>query len=88
MVFIGTSISQILQRLDKYVYIYQENDCFYHLFEHSFYSSIVTSSWEKIIQLSGAVQHNLRWNVAKMMHSNAKMTNSEKNQTSLLMFYH
>ena len=72
LVLIGISLSQIFQRLDKYVYIYQEIDCLYTLFKHRFYSSIVTSSGEVFNQLRRAVQHNLRWRGAEKMPSIAK----------------
>ena len=65
IILIGTSPSQILQRLDKYQYIYQEIDCLYTLYKHRFFSSIVTSSGEVFNQLSCGVQHNLRWKGAK-----------------------
>ena len=72
LVSIGISLSQIFQRLDKYVYMYQEIDCLYTLFKHKFYSSIVTSSGEVFNQLRRAVQHNLRWRGAEKMPSIAK----------------
>ena len=72
LVLIGASLSQIFQRLDKYVYIYQEIDCLYTLFKHRFSSSIVASSGEMFNQLSRAVQHNSRWERAKKMLSIAK----------------
>ena len=72
LVLIGKSFSQIFQRLDKYVYIYQEIDCLYTLFKHRFYSSIVTSRGEMFNQLRQAVQHNLRWRGAEKMPSIAK----------------
>ena len=72
LVLIGISLSQIFQRLDKYVYIYQEIDCLYTLFKHRLYSSIVTSSGEMFNQLRRAVQHNLRWRGAEKMPSIAK----------------
>ena len=62
---IGTSLSQILQKLDKYQYIYQEIDCRYTLYKHRFFSSTVTSSGEFFNQLSCGVQHNLRWKGAE-----------------------
>ena len=65
IILIGTSLSQILQRLDKYQYIYQEIDCLYTLYKHRFFSSIVTSSGEVFNQLSCGVQHNLRWKGAE-----------------------
>ena len=72
LVLIGISLSQIFQRLDKFAYIYQEIDCLYTLFEHRFYSSIVTSSGEVFNQLRRAVQHNLRWRGAEKMPNIAK----------------
>ena len=79
LVLIGISLSQICQRLDKYVYIYQEIDCLYTLFKHRFYSSFVTSSGEMFNQLSRAVQHNLRWKGAKKMPGTAKKRLIRKN---------
>ena len=55
IILIGTSLSQILQRLDKYQYIYQEIDCLYTLYKHRFFPSIVTSSGEVFNQLSCGV---------------------------------
>ena len=72
MVLIGISLSQIFQRLDKYVYKYQEIDCLYTLFKHRFYSSIVTLSGEMFNQLRREVQHKLRWKGAEKMPSIAK----------------
>ena len=69
IILIGTSLSQILQRLDKYQYIYQEIDCLYRLYKHRFFSSIVTSSGEIFNQLSCGVQHNLRWKGAEKIPS-------------------
>ena len=65
IILIGTSLSQILQRLDKYQYIYQEIVCLYTLYKHRFFSSIVTSSGKVLNQLSRGVQHNLRWKGAE-----------------------
>ena len=72
LVLIGISLGQIFQRLDKYVYIYQESDCIYNLFKHRFYTSIVASSGEMFNQLRRAVQHNLRWKGAEKMPSIAR----------------
>ena len=47
LILIGTTLSQILQRLDQYQSIFQEIDCLYTLYKHGFYSSIVKSS-EKV----------------------------------------
>ena len=84
LVLIGISFSQIFQRLDKYVYIYQEIDCLYTLFKHRFYSSIVTSSGEMFIQLRRAVQHNLRRRGAKKMPSIAKKRLFRKNSGDII----
>ena len=65
IILIETSLSQILQRLDKYQYIYQEIDCLYTLYKHRFFSSFVTSSGEVFNQLSCGVQHNSRWKGAE-----------------------
>ena len=51
IILIGTSLSQIFQRLDKYQYIYQEINCLYTLYKHRYFSSIVTSSGESSISL-------------------------------------
>ena len=61
LILIGTSLSQIVQRFDKYQNIYQEIDCLYILYKHRFFSSTVTSSGEIFNQLSCGVHHNLRW---------------------------
>ena len=79
--------SQILQRLDKYQYIYQEIDCHYTLYEHGFYSSIVKSSWEVFNQRIWSVQHNLRRKgVIKNTKSIKETTRSEKVQKTLSKF--
>ena len=65
IILIVTSLSQILQRLDKYQYIYQEIDCLYTLYKHRFFPSVVPSSEEVFNQLSCGVQHNLRWKGAE-----------------------
>ena len=60
IILIGTSLSQNLQRFDKYQNINKKIDCLYILYKHRFFSSIVTSSGEGSNQLSCRVQHNLR----------------------------
>ena len=60
LILIGTSLSQILQRLGNYQYICQEIDCLYTFYKHRLFSSIVTSSGEVFNQLSCGVQLNLR----------------------------
>ena len=52
IILIGTSLSQILQRSDKYQYICQEIDCLHSLYKHKYFSSLVTSSGEVFNQLS------------------------------------
>ena len=76
---VRTSFSQILQGLDKHIYVYQELDCLYTLFKHRFHSSIVTSSGEVLNQLNRAVQHVLQWKGAKKMPSIAKQRLIRKN---------
>ena len=65
IILIGTSLSQTFQRLDKYIYKYQEIDCLYTLYKHRFFSSIVTSSGEVLNQLSCGGQQSLRWKGAE-----------------------
>ena len=65
IILIGTSLRQILQRLDKYQFIYQEIDCLYTLYKHRFFSSIVTSSGEVFNQLSCGVKLKLQWKRAE-----------------------
>ena len=79
IILIGTSLSQTLQRLDKYHYIYQEIDCLYTLYKHRFFSSIVTSSGEVFNQLCCGVQHNLRWKGAEKTPSVSRKRLVRKN---------
>ena len=65
IILIGTSLSQNLQRFDKYQNINQKIDCLYILYKHRFFSSSVTSSGEGFNQLSCRVQQNLRWKGAE-----------------------
>ena len=65
IILFGTSLSEILQRLDKYQYIYQKIDCLYTFYNHRFISSIVTSIGEFFSQLSCGVHHNIRLKGAK-----------------------
>ena len=84
---IGTSLSQILQRLDKYQYIYQEIDCLYTLYKHRFFSSIVTSNGKVFNQLSCEVQHYLRRKGAENNTKRIKeTTHSEKVRKTLSEF--
>ena len=72
LVLIVTSFNQILQRLDKYIYIYQEIDWLYTLLKHRFHSSVVKPSGQVFNQLNRAVQNNLRGKGAKKIPSIAK----------------
>ena len=72
MLLIETFFSQTLQRLDKYIYIYQEIVWLYTLFKLRFRSSIVTSSEEVYNQLSRTIQHNLQWKGIENIPSIAK----------------
>ena len=81
LLLIGTSPTQILQRLDKYVYIHQEIDCLYNLLKHRFYYS-----YEEFNQLIRAVQHNLRWKGAKKFQVLQRNDSFGKNQETLSKF--
>ena len=52
LVLIGSSLDQILQRLDKYHFTYQIVDCIYTLYKNSFYSNVLSSR--------GALEHKLK----------------------------
>ena len=51
LILVGKAPSKVLQRLDKYQFIYQEIDCLYCLCKYRFLSSLVTSSGEVFNQL-------------------------------------
>ena len=65
IILIGISLSQILQILDKYQYIYQEIDSLYTLYNYKFFSSIVTSNGEVFREISCGVHYKLRWKGAE-----------------------
>ena len=60
LVLIGSSLDQILQRLDKYHFTYQIVDCIYTLYKYRFYFNIISSRGEVFNQLNRAVEHNLK----------------------------
>ena len=72
ILLIGSSMDQILQRLDKYQFTYQIVDCIYTLYKYRFYSNIVSSRGEVFNQLNQAVEHNLKCSIPEKLPSFAK----------------
>ena len=72
LVLIGSSLDQILQRLDKYHFTYQIVDCIYTLYEYRFYSNIISSRGEVFYQLNRAVKNNLKCKIPEKLPSVAK----------------
>ena len=72
LVLIGSSLDQILQRLDKYPFTYKLDDCIYTLYKNRFYSNIISSRGEVFIQLNRAVKHNLKCRIPQKLPSVAK----------------
>ena len=72
LVLIGSSLDQILQRLDKYHFTYQIVDCIYTLYKYRFYSNIISSRGEVFNQLNCAVEHNLKCRIPEKLLSVAK----------------
>ena len=72
LVLIGSSLDQILQRLDKYHLTYQIVDCIYTLYKYSFYFNIISSRGEVFNQLNRAVEHNLKCRIPEKLPSVAK----------------
>ena len=60
LVLIGSSLDQILQRLDKYHFTYQNVNCIYTLYKYRFYFNIISSRGEIFNHLNRAVEHNLK----------------------------
>ena len=60
LVLIGSSLDQILQRLNKYHFTYQIVDCIYTLHKYRFYSNIISTRVEVFNKLNRAVEHNLK----------------------------
>ena len=54
LILIGSSLDQILQRLDKYHFTYQIVDCIYTLYKNSFYSNVLSS------RVLSALEHKLK----------------------------
>ena len=72
LVLIGSSLDQILQRLDKYHFTYQIVDCIYTLYKYRFYFNIISSRDEVFNQLNRAVEHNLKCRIPEKLPSVAK----------------
>ena len=72
LVLIGSSLDQILQRLDKYHFFYQIVDCIYTLYKYRFYSNFMLSRGEVFNQLNRAVEHNLNCRIPQKLPSVAK----------------
>ena len=72
LVLIGSSLDQILQRLDKYHFNYQIVDCIYTLYKYRFYFNIISSKSEVFNQLNRAVEHNLKSRIPKKLPSVAR----------------
>ena len=60
LVLIGSSLDQILQRLDKYHLTYQDVDCIYTLYKQRLFSFVISSRGEVLNQLNRAVENNLK----------------------------
>ena len=78
LVLIGSSLDQILQRLDKYHFTYQIVDCIYTLYKHRFYFNIVSSGGEVFNQLNRAVKHNLKCRIQEKITQCCKETTAAK----------
>ena len=72
LILIGSSLDQILQKLDKYHFTYQIVDCIYTLYKHRFYFNIFSSRSEVFNQLNRAVEHNLKCRIPEKLPSVAK----------------
>ena len=72
LVLNGSSLDQILQRLDKYHFTYQIVDCIYTLYKYRFYFNIISSIGEVFNQLNRAVKHNLKCRIPEKLPSVAK----------------
>ena len=61
LVLIGSSLNQILQRLEKYHFTYEIVDCIYTLYKYRFCSNFISSSRGEVFnELIRAVEHNLK----------------------------
>ena len=72
LVLIGSLLDQILQRLDKYHFTYQNVDCKYTLYKYRFYFNIISSRGDVFNQLNRAVEHNLKCRIPEKLPSVAK----------------
>ena len=71
-VLLGSSLAQILQRLDKYLFTYQIVDCICTLYKYRFDSNIISSRGEVFNQLNRAVEHNLKCRIPEKLPNVAK----------------
>ena len=72
LVLIGSSLGQILQRIDEYPFTYQIVDCIYILYKYKFYSNNISSRGEVFNQLNRSVEHNLKCRIPEKLPSVAK----------------
>ena len=72
LVLIGSSLNQILQRLNKYHFTYQIVGCLYTLYKNRIYFNINSSRGEVFNQLNCAVEHNLKCRTPEKLPSVAK----------------
>ena len=67
LVLVGSSLDQILQRLDKNHFTYQISDCKYVLYKYRFFPYIISSRGEVFNQLNRAVEHNLKCRIPEKL---------------------
>ena len=72
LVLVGSSLDQILERLDKNLFTYQIVDCIYTLYKYRFFPHIISSRGEVFNQLNRAVEHNLKYRIPEKLPSVAK----------------
>ena len=72
LVLVGSSLDQILQRLDKNHFTYHIVDCIYTLYKYRFFSKIISSRGEVFNQLNQAVEHNMKCRIPEKLPSVAK----------------
>ena len=73
LVLIGSSLDQLLQRLDKYHFTFQIVDCICILYKYRLHSNIISSRGEVFNQLNRAVEHNLKCRIPEKLPSVAKV---------------
>ena len=86
LVLIGSSLDQILQRVDKYHFTYQIVDSIYTLYKCRFYSKIISSKGEVFNQLNRAVEHNLKCRTPEKLPSVAKKRLLRKKKSKDIIF--